>query len=354
MSAGLRVIGPAADVGEKIRRGWGGIHPATELLPDLAQLGVGHITLNISLGGLVSLHEGQDTLPHVWAGRTYFFRRQSVQVYDRVLEFAANGDRGHGDHPGAAVGAIFRFGQGLDAHPQAEEGVYSMANVTTPEGVRHYAATIRFLAERYGPVDSPHGRICNWIIHNEVDAGWVWTNAGRKSAEDYMAEYVKSLRIAYYAARSFDPHAQVFISLTHHWNQSHRPTDPRFYSGRTMLELLNRWTCAEGDFQWGLAYHPYSENLFNPRTWEDRQSQDSFESPMITFRNLQVLDRWMKQADYRYQGNQIRSIFLSEQGFHTPDASPASQRLQAAAIVYALAQSEGPRFDQRFPLPPLD
>jgi hypothetical protein len=32
-------------------------------------------------------------------------------------------------------------------------------------------------------------------MHNEVDAGWVWTNMGNKSASVFMDAYVKSMRM---------------------------------------------------------------------------------------------------------------------------------------------------------------
>ena len=85
-------------------------------------------------------------------------------------------------------------------------------------GVATFAGCVRFLAERYCRPGSPHGRITHWVIGNEIDAGWVWTNAEEKSAGEYMEEYHRALRVAYYAARSFDPNAKVFVSLTHHWN----------------------------------------------------------------------------------------------------------------------------------------
>ena len=57
-----------------------------------------------------------------------------------------------------------------------------MPNMTTLESLNLYAAAIDFLASRYNRPDKKYGRIHHWIAHNEVDAGWVWTNAGIKNA----------------------------------------------------------------------------------------------------------------------------------------------------------------------------
>ena len=322
------------EIKAKSIKGLGGIHPDPRLFPDLAELGVGHITVNITLNSLLRPNPGHQ-IQHRHGDHQFNFNAVYVQQLDRVMKFAHQN--------GIIVSAIIlvpRIDRKTDlgrilVHPDATDGHYTLANVTSEEGVRHYSACMRFLAERYGPSEAPHGRISHWIIHNEVDAAWVWTNAGEKTDVEYMEQYSRSLRIAYYSVRSFDPKAQVFITLTHHWNEPHQPNPRRFYKSRSLLELLQKHTAEQGDFQWGVAYHPYPQNLFNPRTWQDKKSTNTFDTPQITFKNLEVLDRWMKQKKYQYRGEETRAILLSEQGFHTPDKSKEAEALQAAALAYA-------------------
>ncbi|MCB1091204.1 MAG: hypothetical protein KDL87_06720 [Verrucomicrobiae bacterium] len=327
----------------KTRKGLGGIHPDPKLFPDLADLGIGHLTHNIALGSLIREKAGPDTVSHEFAGRTYHFSKAGIATIDRVTEFAHT--------HGIVVSAIILVPNVAErgkswagrvlTHPDADpSGIYSMANVATPEGVNHYAAAMRFLAERYNSPDQIHGRISHWIIHNEVDSGWIWTNAGVKSPHAYLDDYAKSLRVAYLAVRSYDPHGKVFISLTHHWTRSHQPGDPRYYPPRQLLSILNRSSRVEGDFEWGLAYHPYPQNLFHPNTWEDKDVTNEFDTPLITFKNIEVLDRWMRQPPFLYRGESVRTILLSEQGFHTPDESSESQTTQAAALAYAWKKIE--------------
>jgi hypothetical protein len=209
-----------------------------------------------------------------------------------------------------------------------------MPNFTSADGVRAYGAALDFLARRYSgpPERAVHGRIHHWILHNEVDAGWVWTNAGEKTAAQYMDLYHKSMRMAHLIARQYDPHARAFISLTHHWAKA---GEPRFYTARGQLDLLLDFSRAEGDFNWGIAHHPYPQDLFNPRVWEDDQATASMDTPKITFKNIEVLDRWVNQPRAMYLGKHRRTVHLSEQGLNSRDYSEKSLRDQAAGMAYA-------------------
>lgn len=314
------------------QKGLGGIDFRVDL-SDLAELGVHSITVNMNLGSLL-VRNNAPGVRHVYRGKPYQLSRVQIERYDRVLSFAAKHE--------IVVSAIILVpilprdtekGR-LLTHPDALEGRFSMANVATEEGVHAYAALIDFLAHRYGRPDRKFGRITHWIIHNEVDSGWIWTNLGEKGPLAYMEAYVKSMRIVYHVARTYNPSAKVFISLTHSWARPHKPKDPRFYASRSLLQILNQYSLVEGNFEWGVAYHPYPENLRDPRTWLDKSVTTTRDSPLITMKNIELLDRWLRQSDYRYQGKP-RTILLSEQGYNTPDYSEESQELQAKALRFA-------------------
>lgn len=134
-----------------------------------------------------------------------------------------------------------------------------------------------------------------------MNAGWVWTNAGEKSA------------LLYWGA----------------------PPTPRIYAGRDLLDLLLDFGRAEGDFAWAIAFHPYPQNLFEPRVWEDDQVSFSPGTPKITFKNLEVLDAWVKQPRTRFLGKTVRTVHLSEQGLNARNYENKSLRDQAAGMAYA-------------------
>jgi hypothetical protein len=187
------------------------------------------------------------------------------------------------------------------------------------------------MAERWSRPDGKYGRVHHWIVHNEVDAGWVWTNAGEKSALVFMDLYQRSMRMVDLISRQYDPHARAFITLTHHWAKA---GEKRWYGSKRMVDLLVRFTAAEGDFPWAMAYHPYPQNLFHPRTWEDDQATFSFDTAKITPKNLEVLDAYMKRPEMLHRG-QVRPVHLSENGFNSKDYSAKELADQAAGMALA-------------------
>ncbi len=316
----------------KNKKGLGGWYLGR--LPDeLVELGISAITVNVVVHTLVSLEAAPGTVPFDWQGRTYHAREQNLMALDEtfreaqkqgvmvsVILLAAN--------PATHAEPVVR----MLGHPDAvKEGTFAMPAVTSPEGISLYGGILDFMAERWSRSDRRYGRVHHWIIHNEVDAGWVWTNAGDKPAIVYLDLYQRSMRLMDLIARQYDPNSRPFISLTHHW--AHRGED-RWHGSKALVDLLVRFTRAEGDFPWAMAYHPYPQDLFNPRAWEDGQATFSFETAKITPKNLEVLDAYLKQPALLYQGK-VRPVHLSENGFNSRDYSPKSLEDQAAGMVLA-------------------
>lgn len=312
-------------------KGLGGVRAGLPL-EELLELGVKNITINMPLSHLLVVGSREGWIPFEHDGQSWSVHPGSISRHDELARFA----REHDIVTSAILLVNFsssEFGKRL-VHPEADRaGHYAMPNFTTAEGVAAYEAVIEFLARRYSAPGAPHGRIDNWIIHNEVGYGWEWTNMGRQPPGVYMDHYLRSMRLVHDVTRRHDPHSRVFISLTHHWNH---PGDPSWKSYRNLdlLERLIESSRVEGDFAWGVAYHPYPQSLRRADTWNDDRVTDDFDTPLITPKNLQVLDRWMRLPRMRDSGGRIRGLLLSEQGFNTPDYSERSQKIQAAAFVY--------------------
>lgn len=318
---------PAPLRGKKGLGGW-----RSDILPnELDALGIHAVTVNLIVDSLLADRPTADTLPFDWQGRTFHARRSVLERFDQTFLKAAEHDVVVSlillvSNP-ARAGKTSRL-----AHPGADpEGTYAMPDIVSEDGIAAYGGLLNFMAERWSRADGKHGRVHHWIVHNEIDAGWTWTNAGKLPALSYMDLYQRSLRLTDLIIRQYDPHALAFISLTHHWAES---GSPRFYGSRSMLETLARFTAAEGDYPWALAHHPYPQNLGKPRTWEDEQVNFTFATPKITPRNLEVLDAWMHREEMRYRGK-VRPVHLSENGFNSPDYSEKSLTDQAAGMAYA-------------------
>ncbi|MEO5714769.1 MAG: DUF5722 domain-containing protein [Luteolibacter sp.] len=319
------------------KKGLGGWHQG--LLPDeLDQLGISAVTVNVMIHSLISLKPGPETVPFQWQGRVYqanakalaeldatFLEAQKHKVMVSAILLLAN--------PAKDSNPVVK----LMGHPDATpDGIFAMPNVTSAEGISLYGAVLNLMAERWSRPDGKYGRVHHWIMHNEVDAGWVWTNAGEKTAITYLDLYQRSVRLMDLIARQYDPNSRAFISLTHFWAGA---GDKRWYGSKRLIELLGEFTRSEGDFPWALAYHPYPQDLFNPRTWEDNEATFSSDTHLITPKNLEVLDAYMKQPALLYHG-QVRPVHLSENGFNSKDYTASSLDDQAAGMALAWKKIE--------------
>jgi hypothetical protein len=320
---------PAKPANKKGLGGWN----RGRLPGELEELGISAVTVNVMIHSLIYLKPGPGTVPIEWQGRTYHARENALAGYDATFLEAMK------HH--VMVSAILLVANpaksqdpliDLLGHPDAhKDGTFAMPNVTSEAGISLYSAILNLMAERWSRPDGKYGLVHHWIMHNEVDAGWVWTNAGEKTDVVYMDLYQRSMRLMNLIAAQYDPHSRPFITLTHHW--AHKG-EGRWYGSKRLLELLVDHCRTEGDFPWALAYHPYPQNLFNPRTWEDGQATFSFDSHKITPKNLEVLDAWMKLPAQLHQGK-VRPVHLSENGFNSKDYSAKQLEDQAAGMALA-------------------
>lgn len=314
------------------KKGLGGWN-AGRIPGELKELGISSVTVNVVVDTLIALSPGDGHTPFEWNGRTYYAREGPLSTLDRTFREAAEND--------VMVSAILlvRNPAKVDddvvrrlGHPEAEkEAFFSMPDVTSADGISLYGAVLNLMAERWSRPDGPHGRVHQWIMHNEVDAATEWTHAGEKSAVEYMDLYLRSMRMMDLISRQYDPHSRVLISLTHHWAH---PGKAEWYGSKALLDLLVRYGEAEGNFPWGVAYHPYPQSLLNPRTWEDDQATPSPDTAKITPKNLEVLDAYLHQPRFLDNGR-VRPVHLSENGFNSKDYSDAVLAEQAAGMAYA-------------------
>jgi len=300
---------------------------------ELEELGISAITVNVMIHSLVSLTPEPNTTPITWQGHTFHARDNVLAGLDQTFRAAARNN--------VLVSAIVLVANpardpdpvaAIIGHPDAvPEGTFAMPNVTDTGGVTLYGAILNLMVERWSRADGKYGRVHHWIMHNEVDAGWVWTNAGHKTAPVYMDLLHRSMRMMDLIARQYDPNARPFLSLTHHWAEA---GPPNWYGSKAMIDLLARFSHAEGDFGWAVAHHPYPQDLRNPRTWEDHQATRDFNTKKITPHNIEVLDAYMKQAHLLHRDT-VRPVHLAENGFNSRDYSEKELTDQAAGMAYA-------------------
>jgi hypothetical protein len=317
------------------KKGLGGYFNHSLQYQDLTDLGITSVTVNLPITACMYSTPAGDRIPHPYGGKTWYFDRTQIEAMDNTLKAC------HDKH--IIVAAILLLQKATESadptighllqHPHYSGGYYTMPNMTTPESVNTYAAALDFLASRYTRPDKTYGRIHHWIMHNEVDAGYEWTNMGtNRPMIVYTDTYLKSMRLCYHIVRQYDPHAEVFASFTHSWATP--VGDANHYSTLEMLNTINDYCTAEGDFPWALAYHCYPQDLNEPKTWNDTDAIYSPQTKRITFKNLEVLDHWAKQPRNQYQSNTKRTVWLSENGLNSRTYSEQDLLEQAAGFAW--------------------
>lgn len=318
----------------KGKKGIGGFSVNRGHVSDLEDLDITSATINIWFARFMFTTPASDRIEHSYNGKSYYFRQKEVEQFDSTLRTTARKgiitagilliDKAE-KCPDPIIGKLLQ-------HPDMDPaGIYSMPNMTTPESVDCYAAALDFLTSRYSRPDKKYGRMNHWIMHNEVDAGWEWTNMGEKTAAIFMDTYMKSMRMCYAIARKYNSHSEVFITLTHYWAWT---SHPHFYPSKDLMETLIQYSKVEGDFEWAMAYHPYPQSLREPKTWLDKQVDFTYNSQLITFKNLEVLNAWIKRPEALYKGKMKRTLWLSENGTNSKTYSEQDLFEQAAGFAY--------------------
>ena len=301
---------------------------------DLAELGVKHTHINLSASSLVRVEESKrdDGFSRVVDGRRIWFNPGEVRGLDRQIRELT--DAGIN-----AVGVVVNHTQipGVLTHPKTDlnraPNKMGAFNLTNEDGVLHFRALIEFLSDRYCRSNKQYGSVGGWIIGNEVQSHWEWHNIGPASLEEVARQYADELRLAWCAVRNAGADVPVFASFDHFWSIAASKDTTHHRPGRMLVDALAALSASEGNFPWNIAQHPYPENLFQPKFWNDKSATFAFDSPRITFKNVEVLAAYLQRKEMLFDGKSRRLIF-SEQGLHAGD-TPDSEQVQAAA--YALA-----------------
>ncbi|HET6327439.1 MAG TPA: DUF5722 domain-containing protein [Planctomycetaceae bacterium] len=327
-----RVASPGASVNSPFPPGVGLKGLQVQMIDDALKLGIKHAALNVSLTALIDLDAHPDSFRWKSGGRTFYFSRGAVEGIP-VLPLSTAGVRVYlillstvTSEP--RLNRIVRPA----AAREVPNGITGF-NVTDPEGRRCFEACVEFLADRFSQQNGRFGRVAGYIVGNEVNSHGEWYCLGPAKTAQVAAEYLRAVRIAHTAVRRSSSDARVYISLEHNWTSRNNADPLKACPGRELLDEMNRLSKAEGDFNWHIAFHPYPENLRDPRTWRDKSALPRADSPKITFKNLEQLTRYLRRPELLCQG-EPRHVILSEQGFDTPD-KPDGQAVQAAGFCYA-------------------
>lgn len=308
-----------------------GILPASQMIRDtgaLKKMGVTKITYNLPVGDMIS----GGGVSYTYNGKTYSFNAGIVGQYDVIVP-AMNA-------AGIQVNLIVLCGANSGAliHPLSR-GVaanYYMFNTVDTASLEQLEAVASFLGERYS--GTGHGTVDNWIIGNEVNARNEWNYMNPSAGLSGFAKaYADELRIFYNGIKAQNANARIYAATDQEWQSDNAALH---YGSREFLTQLNAQIVSEGNIDWSLASHPYNFPLYEPNTLTAKpQVTHTQNTRYITMANIDVLTDFMCQSAFLNPSGQVRSIELSEVGFSSSAAVGSNEQLQAADIVYAIAQA---------------
>lgn len=310
-------------------KGKKGVQCVTDLT-DAVALGTRHVGLNLSIRELLLPPPGTPTESVSIDGATVAIHRANLARYDsQVRDFARAGMN-------VTVIVLNLFPRDAPdgdplIHPKCDRrgaiNPLSAFHLGSEESARLFVGLLQFLAGRWS--DSVSG----FILGNEVQSHFHWHNLGRASETTVIREYHDTLRLGWLAVKSAHADLRVYTSFDYYWTERHGPPDQTM-PGRSLLDGVNSLAKAEGDFDFHIAHHPYPQGLVDPVFWDDEDAGLGFDTPIVTFRNLEVLTQYLEKPEQKIHGN-ARRVILSEQGFNCRNGD---ENTQAAAFARAFTK----------------
>lgn len=304
------------------------LDPAMLGTDELTDLGVKHAIYNIPLSAIMGKTTNKDypTIIYTYGGKDYEFNGAAIHSYDGLFTYLTelemcttavvlndwNDDFIQMIHPGA--------------RNRGSGALYYMFNTGEEEGTKMLEAAACFLAERYS--SGNHGMISNWVIANEINQHKTWNYLDTKDTAYYTREFEKAFRIFYQAIKSNYANAGVYFSIDHEWN-SNGGHNRVYFNGKEIIEQFNAAAEQHGNYDWGIAIHPYPEPLTRVNYWSLEYDKTQ-NAPMLNIMNLNVLTDFLEQEEYLNPDGQVRRISITELGF----SSRFGEKLQAAAFAY--------------------
>ena len=211
-------------------------------------------------------------------------------------------------------------------------------NTANDLGMEYWIAAMEFLADRYSKSESM-GLVQKFIIGNEIDYTYDWylieplvtNDKGHYFAVDFdifMEEFARTFRLANLAVKKYNSEAKVCVSLTHNWalnsaeayNSGGTSVRQNSYRPKEIIDWLVEVEGARGDYNWGLAVHPYAvgTNPSNPLktdvagTYGRPVTGDPDTTPWITVSNLEMYQLYLQRPENLYNGKELRTVSLTE------------------------------------------
>jgi hypothetical protein len=191
----------------------------------------------------------------------------------------------------------------------------------TDAGSADYGRFAGFLAWYFNGSNG-HGRIADFVVHNEVNAS-EWFNygctKGTCNVDTWASVYAQSFNAAYDAVKREQPNAKILFSFEHHFGSSFDSMLNNTHPVVSAQTFLGKLIPKVGTRDWRIAWHSYPPDLTKPAFGAN-------DWPRITFGNLGVLAGWLRQ---NYPNDpHAWEIQLTENGINGLASQRAQQQSQ--------------------------
>ena len=299
-----------------------------QYIADAQLLGVKHSIVPVYFNDLVTEDE-EDAVTFLYGGIKYYLDADALATLDYRVKSLSD----------AGIHVYMNFLLSYDAsapdilyYPKAEgyAGRLCAPNVSSPEGVRCFAAVMHFLAERYSMPEGDYGFCGSYILGYEINEEGESHQASLASFQSYLASCEAYLRTAHASIRSAYNNARLYLSFSNRWNLPDGETEEYLFGACDLLTALAS-SCA--DISFGVAVNPYPSSLSLGDYWHDEKATDELTTEYLTMKNLSVLTDYLTTEALLYEG-QPRSVVVAEFGV-SGKLGEESEMLQAAAYAYA-------------------
>ena len=304
------------------------LDPATIGTDALNELNVKQAIYNMPLSQIIgeSTNPEIPTIEFVYNDQTYYFNGATISAYDSLFSYLSE----QGIYTTVIILNDWNEAYPEVMHPlsrkQTRDSLYYAFNTEEETGVRLIEATALFLAERYS--SGWYGMVYNWVIANEINQHTSWNYMNTTDLQYYTESFERSFRIFYNAIRSQYANAGVYFSLDHDWNDN-GGNNGKWFNGRELLETFNKVARKGGNYDWGVAIHPYPNPLTRVNYWSEKYDMTE-DADILTIMNLSAITKILEKREFRDTSGDVRSVTITELGF----TSNSGEKLQAAAFAY--------------------
>lgn len=314
-----------------------------QMFSDAQRLGVTHTVLNVAINEYMLGENSDAAQSFVYNGRTFYVDKVKLALLDHRVK----------TYTEAGINVYFNLiltAPEKNAHTNIQSLYYDnispdaslyALNTQNENAMKSFQAFVDYMSARYTRPDHAYGFVPALILGFEVNSNRIWNNAGSADTANYVYSYCTAFRVAYTAMTSHYSDARVYISLGNNFT-SQGAGSAQDYPAKDFLDRFASVIKASGDIPWGLSINPYSSDASLTDYWNDSMSEDNFETPYITMKNINTLTRYMNQEAFLYD-SEPRSIIIGEFGISGDPSDDSSMTMQAAAYAlayYTAAQNE--------------